>query len=65
MSGSRVDVVYKDFEKLFVKNTGTLNSLEWLKVLVENVQNLIIIFGIQCFYTQNENAALYILFIYV
>jgi len=49
MSGSRVDVVCKDFEKVFVKNTGTLNSVEWLKVLVENVQNLIIIFGIQCF----------------
>jgi len=49
MSGSQVYVVYKDFEKVFVKNTSILNSVEWLKVLVENVQNLIIIFGIQCF----------------
>jgi len=49
MSGSQVYVVYKDFEKVFVKNPGILNSVEWLKVLVENVRNLIIIFGIQCF----------------
>jgi len=27
MSGSRVDVENKDFEKVFVKNTDTLNSV--------------------------------------
>ncbi|KAE9539854.1 hypothetical protein AGLY_005106 [Aphis glycines] len=33
MSGSQVYVVYKDFEKVFVKNPGILNSVEWLKVV--------------------------------